>query len=340
MPEIARLEPVNLRDVWPYEANDFTPWLAENLDRLGEALGMDLELVQTEAPVGSFSMDIQARDANGDRKVVIENQLEATNHDHLGKVLTYAAGNDADVMVWVVRDFRDEHRQALDWLNQRTSEQTEFWGVVVRAVRIGSSAPASVFEVVSRPNTFRKSRIGGGASGTQSASQQAYFAFWPRVLDKLRNVPGLTSRRDSTTASWIAFSSGIRGVGRNLSFSKQGARVELYLDRGDKELNKSLFEFLQGRREQLEAAMGEQFAWERLNESRASRIALYLLNRSVNESDEKLDEISDWMVNTYIKLLNNVIPELRELADEFDAGNSSSPDGAGYQDDRETEEQP
>ena len=85
MPEIARLEPVDLRDVWPYEASDFTPWLADNLDRLGEALGMDLELVQTEAPVGSFSLDIQARDANGDRKVVIENQLEPTNHDHLGK---------------------------------------------------------------------------------------------------------------------------------------------------------------------------------------------------------------------------------------------------------------
>ena len=150
MPDIARLEPVDLREVWRNEASDFTPWLADNLDRLGEALGMDLELVQTEAPVGSFSLDIQARDANGDRKVVIENQLEQTNHDHLGKVLTYAAGNDADVMVWVVRDFRDEHRQALDWLNQRTSEETEFWGVVVRAV-IGNSAPAPVFDVFHVP---------------------------------------------------------------------------------------------------------------------------------------------------------------------------------------------
>ena len=168
MPEIARLEPVDLKKVWPNEASDFTPWLDANLDRLGEALGINLEFVQREAPVGPFSLDILAKDEDADRKVVIENQLEQTNHDHLGKVLTYAAGNDADVMVWIARDFRDEHRQALDWLNQRTSEETEFWGVVVRAVKIGNSAPAPIFDVVSRPNTFRKIRISSGASGLKA----------------------------------------------------------------------------------------------------------------------------------------------------------------------------
>ena len=282
MPEIAKLEPVDLREVWRNEASDFTPWLAGNLDRLGEALGMDLELVQTEAPVGAFSLDIQARDPNGDRKVVIENQLEQTNHDHLGKVLTYAAGNDADVMVWVVRDFRDEHRQALDWLNQRTSEETEFWGVVVRAVKIGNSAPAPIFDVVSRPNTFRKIRIGSGASGAQSASQQAYFAYWPKVLDRL------TSRRSSTTRSWMGFATGISRVGRNLSFSTHGARVELYLDKEDKGLNKRLFDLFFDHRAQIEEAFGEELTWERLENRKASRIALYLPGRTVNDPEENL----------------------------------------------------
>ena len=125
MPEVARLEPVDLRAVWPNEASDFTPWLAENLEELSKALGIDLELIQREAPVGSFSLDIHARDVNQNRTVVIENQLEPTNHDHLGKVLTYAAGHNADVMVWIVKEFRDEHRQALDWLNQRTRSPSE-----------------------------------------------------------------------------------------------------------------------------------------------------------------------------------------------------------------------
>ena len=159
MAEVARLTPVDLREVWPKEAADFTPWLAENLDGLGEVLGMDLELVLQEAPVGSFSVDVLARDVNENRSVIIENQLEATNHDHLGKVLTYAAGYNADVMVWVVREFRDEHRQALDWLNQRTGIETEFYGVVVRAVRIGDSPPAYAFDVVARPSTFRKTSV-------------------------------------------------------------------------------------------------------------------------------------------------------------------------------------
>ena len=345
MPEIARLDPVNLRDVWRNEANDFTPWLAKNLDRLGEALGMDLEHVETEAPVGSFSLDIQARDANGNRKVVIENQLEPTNHDHLGKVLTYAAGLDADVMVWVVREFRDEHRQALDWLNQRTSEETEFWGVEVKAVRIGNSAPASVFEVVSRPNNYRKSRILGSEGGQQSLYKQAYFAFWPRVLDRLRDVHKLTSRRRSTTDSWIDFSSGIPGVKRNVSFSRQDtdsfnrrdARIDLFLDKGDLELTKRLFDLLHIHRGRLEDAMGEEFNWERLDNRRASRIALYLPNRSVRDPEGVLNDTADWMVNKYVKLVESVIPILRELAEEFDACIASMPDGEDSPDDPEAE---
>ena len=185
MAEVTRLEPVDLRDVWPNEASDFTPWLADNLGALGEALGMDLELVRTEAPVGTFSVDILAKDVSENRDVVIENQLEPTNHDHLGKVLTYAAGYNADVMVWIVKDFRDEHRQALDWLNQRTGEETEFYGVVVRAVRIGDSRPAYVFDVVARPNEFRKRHVNLNTSNNDKDTD-AYRQFWERITEKLK----------------------------------------------------------------------------------------------------------------------------------------------------------
>lgn len=319
MPEIAKLEPVDLRMVWENEAGDFTPWLAKNLDRLGEALGMDLELVQPEAPVGPFSLDILAKDDNDDRKVVIENQLERTDHNHLGQVITYAAGNDADVMVWVVKDFRDEHRQALDWLNQRTGEETEFWGVVVKAVRIGDSAPASVFEVVSRPNTVIKSRVVSGQSGDPSPKGQAYLAFWPRVLDRLRDEHKLTSRRSSTTKSGMSFASGIQGVGRHVGFSTQSARIEVYLYKGDKDTNKRLFDSLYAQRERIESAFGEELSWERLDNAKGSRIALYLRNRGVSDAEDVLNDTADWMVNKYVKLVETVIPIVRELTDEFDA---------------------
>ena len=128
--DLAKIERVELREAWPNEAQNFTPWLAENIAELGEALGMDLELQQVEAPVGGYSLDILATDLNSNRPVIIENQLEATDHTHLGQLLTYAAGFDAGAIVWVTREFRDEHRQALDWLNQRTGEDTQFFGVV------------------------------------------------------------------------------------------------------------------------------------------------------------------------------------------------------------------
>ena len=154
-PNLAKIERVDLREAWPNEARDFTPWLAENIAELGEALGMDLELQEREAAVGGYSLDVLATDLNQNRPVIIENQLETTNHTHLGQLLTYAAGYDANVIVWLTREFRDEHRQALDWLNQRTGEDTQFFGVVVELLRIGNSPYAPYFKLVATPNKWR-----------------------------------------------------------------------------------------------------------------------------------------------------------------------------------------
>lgn len=152
MLELGRLEQVDLREAWPNEAINFTPWLAENIDHLGDALGLDLEVREQEAAVGPFSLDLLVHDVNGDRPVVIENQLDATDHDHLGKLLTYAAGYDAHVVIWIGKTFREEHRAALDWLNSRTGESTSFFGVVVEVWRISSSTAAPHFSVVASPN--------------------------------------------------------------------------------------------------------------------------------------------------------------------------------------------
>ena len=150
--QLATIDKVDLRGVWENEAADFTPWLGENLTALGEALGLDLELKGQEAPVGGFSLDVLAHEPNTNRPVIIENQLETTDHDHLGKLITYASGYDANVVVWITREFKDEHRQALDWLNQRSGEDTEFFGVVIEVWKIDDSRPAPHFRVVSAPN--------------------------------------------------------------------------------------------------------------------------------------------------------------------------------------------
>ncbi len=142
MAELAKIEPVELREQWPNEADDFTPWLQDNMELLGDALGIELEVQQREASVGTFSLDLLARDVGNNRPVIIENQLEPTDHSHLGQLLTYAAGYEASAIVWIAKEFRDEHRAALDFLNGRTGEDTEFFGVAVELWKIENSRPA------------------------------------------------------------------------------------------------------------------------------------------------------------------------------------------------------
>ena len=137
---LGRIEKADLRNAWPHEAADFTPWLVDHVSELGAVSGLELELQSSEAPVGTLSLDLLARDTGTNRAVIIENQLEPTDHDHLAKLLTYAGGYDANVIVWVAKDFRDEHRQALDWLNQHTDEDTEFFGVVVEVGKLTARA--------------------------------------------------------------------------------------------------------------------------------------------------------------------------------------------------------
>ena len=154
-PVVGQIKKLSARETFTHEAHVFTPWLAENLHLLGDEIGIPLTLLGTEVAVGAFSLDIHAQDPDG-RSVVIENQFEKTDHDHLGKSLVYAAGLNASVIVWVAEHFRDEHRQVLDWLNENMGEDVSFFAVAVSTIQIDESAPALLFDVVCRPNNFQK----------------------------------------------------------------------------------------------------------------------------------------------------------------------------------------
>ena len=297
MPDFGTLAYLDPREIWPREASDFTPWLAANLAALGTALGMDLELKQQEAPVGAFSLDVLARDLNRGRTVVIENQLEPTNHDHLGKLLTYAAGHDASVVIWVAKEMRDEHRQALDWLNQHTDENLEFYGIVVEVLRIDDSRPAYTFRPVALPNDWRKEV----AAAAPSRREEAYRGFFQRLIDELREHHGFTGARTAQPQNWYTFSSGHPGVTYGFSFAQGGrVRADVYIDRGDANLNKELFDRLKNDQQQIEKAFGSPLEWERLDSRRASRIASYRSGRIEDVATH--DEILRWGVERLLKL--------------------------------------
>lgn len=306
------LKRVDLRALWPNEAHDFTPWLAENLSSLGDVLGMDLELQGEEAPVGQFSLDLLAHDLGRERVVIIENQIESTNHDHLGKLLTYAAGYDAAVAVWIAADFREEHRQALDWLNQRSDATTEFFGIIVEALKIDDSRPACNFRLVAFPNDWRKSSINAVTSGP-SPRAEAYQAFFQTLIDRLRTKHNFTKARKAQPQNWYTFSSGVRGIVYGVAFALGGrVRVEAYIDREDDVWNKWMFEALHQQREELEAEFGEPLDWEPLNDKRASRIAVYR-SGTIDDLPPELEEVADWVVDHLLRFKKVVGPRALEL---------------------------
>lgn len=316
-PNLAKIERVDLREAWPNEAQDFTPWLAENIAELGEALGMDLKFQQTEAAVGGYSLDVLATDLNQDRPVIIENQLEPTNHDHLGKLLTYAAGYDANVIVWLTRDFRDEHRQALDWLNQRTGEDTQFFGVVVELLRIDDSRLAPQFRTVATPNGWRKETAAKvrGDETVVSVRGERYREFFQPLIDTLREKHKFTNARKAQPQNWYFFSAGYGQriiYGANFTGQKQ-ARVEVYIDDLDGEWNIQLLGNLEERKEEIQTALGNQtLDWQRLENRRACRIAL-TRSGSIGDNAATLSEIQEWMVDNLLNFKRVFGPCLAEL---------------------------
>jgi hypothetical protein len=299
MNTLGELRKVDLRRVWENEARHFTPWLADNLQVLGDVLEMELELTTIEAPVGDFALDLLAKDLSGDRLVVIENQLESTDHDHLGKLLTYASGYNAEVVVWVSPNIREEHRQAVDWLNSRTDEETEFFAVVVEAIQIDESLPAVQFRPVAAPNTWRKQKVGAGG-GALTPKEQAYHSFFQELIDLLRDQHNFTRARKAGRANWYDFASGIGGIRYSASFAHGGrCRAEVYIDLGVEEQNKELFDHLLAEKDSLETAFGEALEWERLDGKRASRVAVY---RPGKIDDESLhSELHSWYVEKLLR---------------------------------------
>lgn len=288
--KIAYIE--DLRNIWKHEEKDFTPWLAENIALLGESLGLDLEVISVEHGVGSFSLDILAKVTGTENIVAIENQLEVTDHNHLGQILTYASGVDAKTVIWISKEVREEHRKAIDWLNQITGEETEFFAVEIQLIKIDESQPAPFFKIKASPNDWSKEQkkkviTSVGVTDKQEFYQQFFTAFLELVHTDL---PGITNSKKVNHDSWKSFPTGTSGYQYNVAFrSNNRFSCEIYIDFGDKDKNKQRFDFLYGQKNCVEKCLGE-LSWERLDDRRACRIAIY-----TDYTNEK--EMMDWGIH-------------------------------------------
>lgn len=288
MKQLGRLEKINPREIWPDEARDFTPWLRDNIQALSEALGLDLEIIETEGVVGDFWVDMVGKDLGSGRPVVIENQLGSTDHDHLGKLLTYAAGKDTGVAIWVATEFRDEHRQALEWLNSISIEDRLFFGVQVEVFKIGDSLPAPNFDVVVQPSGWVKQQ----RHSVLSPKQEAYQLFFTELLEKLKKkYPGITAAKKGLPQNWLAIAAGRSGFEFGAAFVQNGRfRVELYIHG---KYSTHAFDFLREKREEIEEEFGQPLSWEEL--PRGRRVGLYT-SGSIEQPPESLSRLQDWAV--------------------------------------------
>lgn len=319
-PNLAKIERVDLREAWAHEAYNFTPWLAKNIGELGVALGMNLEFQEEEAAVGGFSLDILATDIDQNRTVIIENQLETTNHSHLGQLLTYAAGYNASVIVWLTGDFRDEHRAALEWLNQRTGADTEFFGVVVELWRIGDSLPAPHFKLVATPNEWRKSQV---RTNPLSPREEISREFRLSLAEKMKSG-GIFIRafRSQSSARYLVIEHAIQRAWFAAIWHNGNPGLELYVDRrGDDgpQWNRMVFQKLEQDRETIEAALadsnqGEWMAWEpAADRKQHTRIAVYR-DGDVLQDKQSWDEYQDWMIQKLHKFRQVITHRLQEFA--------------------------
>ena len=215
--QLGKLVRLNPREVWANEAADFTPWLRDNIDYLAEAVGISIQLVESEVAVGDFSVDLVGEEPGESRPVIIENQLERTNHTHLGQLLTYAAGKDGGVIIWVSPEIRPEHRNALEWLNEATRGNLDFFGVELEVLQIqGSEMKAPNFKVVVTPKGEPAKPIGNPPQppGAPNELQVRYQAHFQTVLDRIKEHQlGVTARKSTGFKSWMSFSSGRAGSG-------------------------------------------------------------------------------------------------------------------------------
>lgn len=298
--DFGQIKKVELRNIWKNEATDFTPWLADNLDKLGELIGIELELVRREASVGNFYLDLLAKDIGRDRTVIIENQLEPTDHKHLGQLITYASFYKADVIVWVSQSVQEEHRSAIDWLNNNTNDKLEFFAVEVDVIQIDNSKPALNFKLKAFPNEWQKSTTITSDGDTDTMT--AYRKFFQILIDDLRNKHKFTNAKVGQPQSWYAFSSGTRGIIYGASFARGNkVRVDLYIDTGVAETNKQIFATLQADKENIEQQFKSQLEWEELPNKRASRIAIYR-DGNINDDSQTLEEVKNWFIDNLLQM--------------------------------------
>lgn len=294
--KIGKVEKVDLREVWKHEASGFSKWLVEpqNIQYLNETINLNLVDIQTEKNVGGYKCDVVCRDEFTDKIVIIENQLESTNHDHLGKIITYASGLNASVIIWIVKVAREEHSSAIEWLNNHTDEDISFFLIQIEVIKIGDSLPAPQFNLIESPNDFNK-KIKKSISEANTVSESGRLEFWT-IFNDVMKVRNQFNVRKPSTDHWYDFSIGTSTCHLSADLlNKEGkVRINMWIPN-----NKVQYDRFFENRNSIEGYLGFSLDWDRLDNKKASRICTYIDNFSFSKPNE-FEIISNKMIDILV----------------------------------------
>lgn len=295
---IGKFVEVDIRDLWKHEQYDFSEWLSkeENIENLNDILGLTLVDISKEAYVGSYRCDIFAKDETTGTKVIIENQLEASNHDHLGKIITYASGLDAKVVVWIVKQAKEEHRSAIEWLNNNTNNELNFFLIELHAYKIDDSNPAPMFEVIEKPNGFIKNTKAINNQDNLNKSQSERLEFWNKFNEVVEQNGKPFNIRKATTDHWydVALGTSEAHISINLVNKSSYVVIDVYIND-----NKELFDKLMDKKDIIESELGFKLVWDRLDNGKVSRIKYRIKGLNFDDHsnyEELMKEIIDKVI--------------------------------------------
>lgn len=313
---LGKIEKVDLRDIWETEDRDFTPWLAEekNIFQLGDAIGIELEVESQEKSVGPFRADILARDTATNHYVLIENQLEATDHKHFGQIMTYAAGLDAFSIIWIARSFTEEHRAAVDWLNSITNENINFFGIEIEAIRIGDSVAAPQFKVVAKPNDWTRSVKKAASNNEPTKTQLKQLDYWTALKEYVDKNGTPFRMQKPLPQQWSNIALGRSGfqIIMSVNSQKKTVAVSLGIDTNSAEDNKKYFDVIKRDYEAMAtAAISDKLSWQRLDDN---KISIVQLSENYDFLDSAThDEQFAWFVDNVNKFIKFFRPKIKSL---------------------------
>ena len=317
---LGKLENVPIREVWKNEESVFTPWLMENIEVINELINLDIEGLERESNVGSYTADLIGKVAGTDNYVVIENQFGMSNHDHLGKLLTYISGKEAKIGIWISEEFREEHLSALNYLNESIRlDGLRLFAIKVEVKKIGDSPNAPYFSIIVRPNDFQKSL----STPEISPLDNSRLNFFEALVAKYKEIRPSWNKLKALPQSWLSFSAGKTGIAYSWAFKSIPVKkftVELYIDMTDAEDNMELMARLKAHKDQIEERMGTNVEFQELEGKRATRIELSKkLTAATNKlSESEINKLVEWGANTMNKFQDTMSPLLGKVLSEGD----------------------